>query len=438
MTDFEKLLELSEKIEMLDYVDYCCVTPNTANYLPLDFPFLPENKDATYNSNINNENKETFKTPCFVPLQTYLNQPQGMNIINAWDKGINGSRATVRHLDFGLYQHHEDFKNSNIKVVHSRPETEDCNHGTASTGCIVASKNDFGVTGIAYGCHYYFYDTGDLDLIINDVNVGDIVSLDIQFLVNGQYLPATAILSWWEKIKIIINKGAIVILAAGNGGLDLSQSDIMVNYGDNGSILVGACYHKTGKRASFSNYNQDNSLLNSWGDWSVTTTGYGALQKLPGNERNYTNNYSGTSSATPLCSGALALIQDYAMKHHLILSAWSMRDIIKKSNYTEGVVDGIGYRPNVDYLLYQIDKLIFSDIINQYPDYFLKSALFISFNIDINNKSELNYLFEYDSSPVDRVGFVLVNPEQGSFELQWCEYGYTLVSIPVVNKSNNI
>ncbi|OAT39306.1 phage protein [Proteus myxofaciens ATCC 19692] len=212
----------------------------------------------------------------------------------------------------------------------------------------------------------------------------------------------------------------------------------MVNYGDNGSILVGACYHKTGKRASFSNYNQDNSLLNSWGDWSVTTTGYGALQKLPGNERNYTNNYSGTSSATPLCSGALALIQDYAMKHHLILSAWSMRDIIKKSNYTEGVVDGIGYRPNVDYLLYQIDKLIFSDIINQYPDYFLKSALFISFNIDINNKSELNYLFEYDSSPVDRVGFVLVNPEQGSFELQWCEYGYTLVSIPVVNKSNNI
>ncbi|WP_345994340.1 S8/S53 family peptidase [Sodalis praecaptivus] len=65
-------------------------------------------------------------------------------------------------------------------MVHSRSETEDCNHGTASTGCIAAAKKDFGVTGIAYGSDYYFYDTGDLDLIVRDAIPGDIVSLDIQ------------------------------------------------------------------------------------------------------------------------------------------------------------------------------------------------------------------------------------------------------------------
>ncbi|MBO1928967.1 S8 family serine peptidase [Providencia rettgeri] len=89
----------------------------------------------------------------------------------------------------------------------------------------------------------------------------------------------------------------------------------------------------------------------------MTTTGYGKLQKHPGNERNYTDRYSGTSSATPLCSGALALIQSYAKQHQIILSAWGMRELIRKSTYTEGVNDGIGYRPNVNQLLNEIDKL---------------------------------------------------------------------------------
>ncbi|WP_273802785.1 S8 family serine peptidase, partial [Proteus vulgaris] len=70
--------------------------------------------------------------------------------------------------------------------------------------------------------------------------------------------------------------------------------------------------------AYFSNYNREIAFINSWGDWSVTTTGYGSLQKLPGDNRNYSRDYSGTSSATPLCSGALALIQDHAKKQGAI------------------------------------------------------------------------------------------------------------------------
>ncbi|EFE54474.1 hypothetical protein PROVRETT_06836 [Providencia rettgeri DSM 1131] len=34
-----------------------------------------------------------------------------------------------------------------------------------------------------------------------------------------------------------------------------------------------------------------------------------------------------------------------------------MRELIRKSTYTEGVNDGIGYRPNVNQLLNEIDKL---------------------------------------------------------------------------------
>lgn len=415
INNFEKLDELAKQIEKLDYVDYCCVAPDTSNYRPLNLPLNASVLDIEHKININKK----LVTPNFTPLQTYLNEPNGMNVRNVWSKKISGSKAIVRHLDFGIYKNHEDLKKSNITVVNSRPETEDCNHGTASTGCIVATNNDFGVTGIAYGCQYYFYDTGDLDLIVNDAQVGDIVSLDIQFSISNQLLPVTISRVWWERIKILVDKGATVILAAGNGGLDLSKPGVMENFGDNGSMLVGACYHDTGKRVSFSNYNQETSLINSWGDWTVVTTGYGTLQELPGNDRNYSNNYSGTSSATPLCSGALALIQDYAKSKNIILSAWQMREIIKSSNYTEGVPDGIGYRPNVDYLLKKVDGG--GGVEDDYPKLMGTNKVYCSSLVSLN-QFLLNHNFilghEYKivfSHPIYRV---LHCPETTSFDNQ--------------------
>lgn len=349
---FDTLVELAEQIEHLDYVDYCCVSPDTTGYLAPELPVNPEQIDDIASEG------DDFITPDFTAMQTYLNAPNGMNVRDAWAKNVNGSSAVVRHLDFGIYRNHEDLINSNIIVVNSRPETEDCDHGTASTGCIVATNNEFGVTGVAHQCQFYFYDTGDLDLLAEHAQPGDIVSLDVQFDIGGKLVPVTAVRGWWERIKIMADKGATVILAAGNGGLDLSKPGVMEDFGDSGSILVGACNYQNGTRAYFSNYNREVAFINSWGDWSVTTTGYGSLQKLPGDNRNYSRNYAGTSSATPLCSGALALIQDYAKKQGAILSPWQMRTVTSASNYTEGVPYGIGYRPNVDYLLNIVDNII--------------------------------------------------------------------------------
>ncbi|WP_224557959.1 S8 family serine peptidase [Pectobacterium versatile] len=428
-SNFEKLRELAEKIEDLDFVEYCSVTPNTSNYLP---------PKELHNVNYDTEHDTFSTTPSFHALQTYLNEPRGMNIIKAWNKDINGSTVVIRHLDFGIYRNHENFKNSNITVVHSRPETEDCNHGTASTGCIVAAKESFGVTGIAHACKYYFYDTGDLDLIVRDSQPGDIVSLDIQFSSNNKLLPVTSSKSWWDKIDILIKKGATVILAAGNGGLNLSLPSVMTNYGDNGSMLVGACTHNSGRRVGFSNYGHETSLINSWGDWSVATTGYGGLQS-DGVNRSYTGTYSGTSSATPLCSGAIALLQDYSRKkYNSILSPWKMREIISQSDYNEGVSDGIGHRPNINYLLQKIDIINSHSIANKYPNNFINNAYCILLNLYTDKNSEDNFEFNYDESNIDSVGFICAYKEQGPSELGWSDYGKTNIYIPVVDSNNNI
>lgn len=274
-----------------------------------------------------------------------------MNVRAAWAAGHRGKNAVVRHLDFGVYSKHEDLK-GNINIVHSRSETEDCNHGTASTGCIAAIYDEKGVTGIAHYCDFYFYDTGDLDKIVLDVEPGDIVSLDIQFGISGDNLvPVTHSKSWWDKIAACVDAGAVVILAAGNGGLDLkenAENGLFQDWGDSGSTLIGASYHTSGKRVGFSNFNHSTSLLHSWGDWSVATTGYGSLQRKPGNDKNYSKDYSGTSSATPLVSGALAVIQSYAKNvYGMVLDSYDMRELIKKTGFRENTQQGIGWRPDV-------------------------------------------------------------------------------------------
>ena len=349
----DDIVRISQELEKLAYVRYCIVVPDTTDMLPPPPPVLPpflreEQAQAETSSALAETAGGWSSTPDFTGLQTYLNAGLGMNVKSAWDRGITGRGATVRHLDFGVYRNHEDLK-GNITVINSRPQHWDCDHGTASVGCISAIKNNSGVTGIAHGCHLYFYEIDDINLILRDVSAGDIVSLDIQLSVRRGLVPVIDSRHWWQKINAIVNKGAVVILAAGNGGLDLSRSSGALNdYGDSGSILVGACHHSSGTRVGFSNYNHTTSLINSWGDWSVASTGYGDLQNL-GDERSYTKNYAGTSSATPLCAGALALIQSYAIQYRgIYLNSRQMRDLIIRTGYREGTGSGIGYRPNVD------------------------------------------------------------------------------------------
>lgn len=353
-----QMIDIAYDMERFDYVIYCCVTPDTKD-LPPPPPFLPADRQIKSPADDQTTNEDDDRTPNFIHLQGYLKPENGMNVLAAWDEKITGHAATVRHLDYGVYRNHENFKD-NITVVHSRPETEDCNHGTASTGCIAATKGDFGVTGIAHDCDFYFYDTGDLDVIVQDAFPGDIVSLDTQFSVGDKLIPMIDNKAWWERINILSKNGVIVILAAGNGNLDLSPDKGNINeYGDSGSMLVGSCQAGNGRRHRSSNYNHYTSFIDSWGDSTVTTTGYGSLQKRPGHNRDYCNDYSGTSSATPLSSGALALIQSYAVETYGVsLDSFLMREVMVKTGYNEGVQDGIGFRPNIVKAFRYIDKLL--------------------------------------------------------------------------------
>lgn len=104
-------------------------------------------------------------------------------------------------------------------------------------------------------------------------------------------------------------------------------------------------------------------MLNAWGD-SVATLGYGELQDKKGDDRDYTNSYGGTSSATPLVAGALSLIQSYAMRqHHVYLNADQMHLLVMATGYQDATLPltdvlPMGRRPNVEAALALLDRLL--------------------------------------------------------------------------------
>lgn len=341
----------------------------------------------------NRANEEAQPTPDFEALQTYLDQPgprwKGMNIRKVWEQQVIGKGARVHLSEGGLHSNHEDLRGNPDLTIIQRSPNDDPDHGTASVGILMAHDNGFGMTGVCHASELYMYDNRALDArggsqtlkdLLRNVRPGDIVAVNRQTAnINAMttFLPSLHDQLWWESTRALTQRGAVVVNAACNGsytsdsskgtvhgyGVDLAQWRYFVDHGDADAILIGACHSWDGKPHQYSNYNYRYRMLNAWGD-SVATLGYGALQDKSDNDRDYTNNYAGTSSATPLVTGALALIQSYAIEHHHIyLNANQMHLLVMESGYLDATLPHtdvlpMGARPNVLGALILLDRIL--------------------------------------------------------------------------------
>lgn len=337
-------------------------------------------------------NDEAQPTPDFDALQTYLDEPgsryKGMNIRKVWEQQVVGSGVRVHFSDGGLYPNHEDLRgNPNLNIISLEPNS-DPGHGTASVGLLLARANGMGMTGICHASELYLYDNRatnpskaqTLKDLLRYVRPGDIVAVNRQTAnINAMttFLPSLHDQLWWDATRQLTERGAVVVNAACNGsyktdtskraianfGVDLSQWPYFLDHGDADAILVGASHSWDGKPHQYSNYGYRYRMLNSWGD-SVATLAKGTLQDKEGNDRDYSNNYAGTSSATPLVTGALALIQSYAIEHHHVyLNANQMHLLVMESGYKDATLPHtdvlpMGARPNVHGALVLLDRIL--------------------------------------------------------------------------------
>jgi hypothetical protein len=292
-------------------------------------------------------------TPDFSARQIYLDPaPAGIDARYAWTHaGGGGAGIGIVDIEGEWRFTHEDLRLNQGGVVGGSPPNDLLwrNHGTAVVGTFGGDRNGVGITGICPDANVraisVFGATTSAAAIRNAADMltpGDIILIelhrpgprfgfDLRVDQRG-FIP----IEWWpddyDAIRYAIGRGVIVVEAAGNGGEDLDDpiygvrpqgfpaawANPFARGGrDSGAILVGAGAPPPGthgrdhgpdrSRLSFSNYGAAVDVQ-GWGE-EVTTTGYGTLQGGSDEDLWYTDQFNGTSSASPVVVGALACRQ---------------------------------------------------------------------------------------------------------------------------------
>lgn len=295
-------------------------------------------------------------TPDFEARQLHLEDaPKGVGARSAWKlPGGTGGNVKVVDIETCFEDNHEDFKTP--FYVGNNPDCDSTHHGTAVWGEVAAKNDGKGVTGIAYDSDFgiYGFIEGNWDEVndqyitsinaaiqgaMDNLEAGDVLIMEQQ-MVGPDLKKYTAVEYWphiYEQLKAATDKGIICVQAAGNGSSNMDDP----SYGgafdlskrDSGCIMVGAVGQSDFERLGFSNYGSRVDVA-GFGR-GVVTAGYGDLFNA-GNERMYTARFSGTSSATPIVSGAVAVVSSIAQEQGRLISPQEMRDALRLTGIPQG------------------------------------------------------------------------------------------------------
>lgn len=329
---------------------------------------------------------EVLVTPDFESKQFYLDAaPIGVDARFAWGiPGGTGKGVRIIDMETGVNNDHEDFEK--FFFISEMPRGK-VDHGTAVAGEMIAKRDGKGVTGISYEADYGFisrladnentwgqsgcedddeectdqdenpYHKGvaaNLAKVVEQLSSGDLIVLEMHSPgPRGQYIPT----EYWTPVYKILKfateeKGIHCVAAAGNGFEDLDHEEYNktfdTSFRDSGCVLVGAALSSQSDRhrkASFSNYG---SRVDAYGyGKGVVTSGYGDLHR--GANANYTETFSGTSSATPIVGGAMVSLLGMAKDLGVIVSPKKLREVLRQTGTKQVESNGqrIGNLPDI-------------------------------------------------------------------------------------------
>lgn len=347
-----------------------------------------------YSSTVSIPSKPGFNaqvtTPDLSGSQFYLNPaPDGVDAKYAWTKpGGDGLGINFCDVELGLNKTHEDIAFGNVTDISVFPSTTD-DHGTAVHGVVYADHNGFGVDGMAHKIKPYFSNArdsaggfdiaGSMARAIPFLDSGDVLLIEMMDQSgdpNSSYAPVEFSQAEFDVIQNMTASGIIVIEAAGNGNKNL---DDQTKYGQkfdstfrySGAFMVGGIRAGTskggtnpahqrrhpssyGSRVDFHSYSEQ-----------VTTCGYGDLYGNTNNDK-YTEQFFGTSSASPIIAGAAILLESIykSMTGGQTLDHKELKSLLRHGatpSYAPGT-DKVGVMPD---LKDAIDLMLLASSVNQ-------------------------------------------------------------------------
>ncbi len=271
-------------------------------------------------------------TPDFRDQQDYLYAtPVGLDAPAAWaEPGGRGAGMKFIDVELGWVLDHEDFNQNRFFHQGGAPlDPYYFDHGTAVVGEVVGDANGFGVTGFAsdaqWGVVAVDYDEWPevphrFQEAVDNLDPGDVWLIELQMYPPGK--GATP-MEWLQVNYDVIwtgcwSKGVVCIEAGANGYQDLDDASwggvFDRELRDSGAVLVGAGT-PTGRLAEwFSNYGSRMDV-HAWGS-EIVTTGYGYLYNGGSLQTEYTNDFGGTSGASPMVTGAALCLQGISRQLH--------------------------------------------------------------------------------------------------------------------------
>jgi len=242
----------------------------------------------------------------------------GLNAIkapSAWNKS-KGEGVKIAVIDTGIDTTHPDLTRA-IKVTidlknHTRSVADEFGHGSHVAGLIAGLH-----TGVAPESELYIAKVLDNNGFGEMMNIMDGITFAINYEVDilcmslgiTRELPS----SMKKRLQQAYKKGITIVSAVGNSGVD------RLNYPSfyDEVIAVGGV-DKNLARASFSNYGRELDVVAPSVDILSTYK-----------DNNYAR-MTGTSMATPLVAGGIALIKSYYRKQGIELSPREIKDMLSK------------------------------------------------------------------------------------------------------------
>jgi hypothetical protein len=255
-------------------------------------------------------------TPDFSAQQTYKD-PAPTGIHQRATRVLPGGRGEalqVIDIESSWQLDHEDIPQLvQANVIGAHQMSLNPNHGVAVIGELACEHDEFGMTGIVdrtavkVHSHQRQFWASSVDVAAANTPVGGFIVLEVQLSLNGRLTPMEVRQDVFDAVRNAVMAQKHVIAAAGNGSNNLDDPFFGGLFDpttrDSGSVIVGATDGASLVRAGFSNYGSRVNV-NGWGQ-RVATAGYGDVFNGNNDPRQYyTATFSGTSSATPIVTGA--------------------------------------------------------------------------------------------------------------------------------------